>query len=81
MTYATISKRAQRLAARVPRTEAQPGVPVEARRWQDVDFKTAVAQAEARGREMPGAYHRIGVRVAIRREIRAARPSDDATSG
>ena len=32
---------------------------VEAPTLWDVDFKTAVAQAELEDREMPGAYHRI----------------------
>jgi valyl-tRNA synthetase len=60
-TYATIDQRSQRAAQRaflrnLARGEAyQSEAPVL---W-DVDFKTAVAQAELEDRERPGAYHRI----------------------
>src|SRR5262245_44249366 len=71
MTYATISKRAQRVSqlaflnlARMPLPQPFPGArtrayQLEAPTLWDVDFKTAVAQAELQDREMPGAYHRI----------------------
>ena len=71
MTYATISPRAQRvsqvaflklLAKRLPRpfADAERRVyQMEAPTLWDVDFKTAVAQAELEDREMPGAYHRV----------------------
>ena len=39
----------------------------------DVDFKTAVAQAELEDRERPGAYHRIGFRRDRRRRARLHR--------
>jgi valyl-tRNA synthetase len=61
MTYATIDDRCQRVAQRgflrnLARGEAyQAEAPVL---W-DVDFRTAVAQAELEDREKPGAYHRI----------------------
>jgi valyl-tRNA synthetase len=61
MTYATIDERCQRAAQRaflrnLARDEAyQTEAPVL---W-DVDFQTAVAQAELEDRERPGAYHRI----------------------
>jgi len=61
MTYATISKRSQRvsqLAFLRLLTRAQ-AYQVEAPTLWDVDFKTAVAQAELEDREIPGAYHRI----------------------
>jgi valyl-tRNA synthetase len=61
MTYATIDDHCQRVAQRgflrnLARGEAyQAEAPVL---W-DVDFRTAVAQAELEDREKPGAYHRI----------------------
>jgi valyl-tRNA synthetase len=61
-TYATIDERCQRAAQRaflrnLARGEAyQADAPVL---W-DVDFRSAVAQAELEDREQPGAYHRIG---------------------
>ena len=61
MTYATIDDRARLVAQRaflrnVERGEAYAG---EAPTLWDVDFRTAVAQAELEDREMPGAYHRV----------------------
>ncbi|HKT81620.1 MAG TPA: valine--tRNA ligase, partial [Vicinamibacterales bacterium] len=61
MTYATIGKRAQlvsqlaflRLLARGTAYQ------LEAPTLWDVDFRTAVAQAELEDREQPGAYHRL----------------------
>jgi valyl-tRNA synthetase len=61
MTYATIDELCRRVAQRaflrnLARGEAyQAEAPVL---W-DVDFRTAVAQAELEDREQPGAYHRI----------------------
>ena len=61
MTYATIDAHCQRVAQQaflnnVSRGEAyQADAPVL---W-DVDFRTAVAQAELEDRERPGAYHRL----------------------
>jgi valyl-tRNA synthetase len=61
MTYATIDAHSQTVAqkaflANLERGEAyQADAPVL---W-DVDFRTAVAQAELEDRERPGAYHRI----------------------
>lgn len=61
MTYATIDEHCQRVAQRaflhnLNRGEAyQAEAPVL---W-DVDFRSAVAQAELEDRERPGAYHRI----------------------
>src|SRR6266851_2541445 len=61
MTYATISPRSQRVSQLAFLHQLQRGLAyqVEAPTLWDVDFRTAVAQAELEDREMPGAYHRI----------------------
>jgi len=61
MTYATISTRAQRVSQRAFLRLLQKGhaYQVEAPTLWDVDFRTAVAQAELEDREVAGAYHRI----------------------
>ncbi len=61
MTYATISLRARRVSQLAFLHLLARGVAyqVEAPTLWDVDFKTAVAQAELEDREQPGAYHRI----------------------
>jgi valyl-tRNA synthetase len=64
MTYATIDRRAQRVSQRsflrlLNRGQAYQ---LEAPTLWDVDFRTAVAQAELEDREQPGAYHRIRFR-------------------
>jgi valyl-tRNA synthetase len=61
MTYATISGRAQRVSQLAFLRLLKRGLAyqVEAPTLWDVDFRTAVAQAELEDREMPGAYHRI----------------------
>jgi len=61
MTYATIGSRAQRVsqAAFLRLLDRGQAYQLEAPTLWDVDFKTAVAQAELEDREMPGAYHRI----------------------
>src|SRR5690349_3657621 len=61
MTYATIGKHAQRVSqlAFLRLLEGGLAYQVEAPTLWDVDFKTAVAQAELEDREMPGAYHRV----------------------
>ncbi|MGE0705093.1 MAG: valine--tRNA ligase [Vicinamibacterales bacterium] len=61
MTYATISPRAQRVSQVAFLRLLARGLAyqVEAPTLWDVDFKTAVAQAELEDREKPGAYHRI----------------------
>jgi valyl-tRNA synthetase len=66
MTYATIDERSRRAAQRaflrnLARGEAYA---TDAPTLWDVDFRTAVAQAELEDRELPGAYHRIGFRPA-----------------
>ena len=61
MTYATIDRRAQRVSQlsflKLLRRDA--AYQLEAPTLWDVDFRTAVAQAELEDREQPGAYHRI----------------------
>src|SRR5260221_5013725 len=61
MTYATIDKRAQRVSqvSFVRLLQNGHAYQVEAPTLWDVDFRTAVAQAELEDREQPGAYHRI----------------------
>src|SRR5262245_23441563 len=61
MTYATIGTRAQRVSqiAFLRLLKHNLAYQVEAPTLWDVDFKTAVAQAELEDRELPGAYHRI----------------------
>ena len=60
MTYATISE--VRPAARRSWPShpgaSRPGISLEAPTLWDIDFRTAVAQAELEDREQPGAYHR-----------------------
>jgi valyl-tRNA synthetase len=61
-SYTTIDARSQRAAQRaflrnLARGEAYTA---EAPVLWDVDFRTAVAQAELEDRERPGAYHRLG---------------------
>ena len=61
MTYATIGTDAQRISQimflRLVRRHL--AYQLEAPTLWDVDFRTAVAQAELEDREQPGAYHRI----------------------
>jgi valyl-tRNA synthetase len=60
-TYATIDRRAQRVSQTAFLRLVQRGAAyqLEAPTLWDVDFRTAVAQAELEDREQPGAYHRI----------------------
>jgi len=61
MTYATIGAESRRVSQRsfLNLLEKGAAYQLEAPTLWDVDFKTAVAQAELEDREMPGAYHRI----------------------
>jgi valyl-tRNA synthetase len=70
MTYATIGRQAQRVSqvAFLRLLARGDAYQLEAPTLWDVDFRTAVAQAELEDREQPGAYHRI----------RFARPAGDA---
>jgi valyl-tRNA synthetase len=61
LTYATIDRRAQRVSqlAFLRMLTRGQAYQLEAPTLWDVDFRTAVAQAELEDREMAGAYHRI----------------------
>jgi valyl-tRNA synthetase len=61
MTYATIDRRAQRISQLSFLRLLKRGLAyqLEAPTLWDVDFRTAVAQAELEDREQPGAYHRV----------------------
>src|SRR4051812_26972461 len=61
MTYATIDRRAQRVSqiSFLRLFHRQLAYQLEAPTLWDVDFRTAVAQAELEDREQPGAYHRV----------------------
>jgi len=61
MTYATIGAPAQRVSqlAFLRMVQRDQAYQLEAPTLWDVDFRTAVAQAELEDREMPGAYHRV----------------------
>ena len=60
-TYATIDRAAQRVsqAAFLRLLDRGVAYQLEAPTLWDIDFRTAVAQAELEDREHPGAYHRI----------------------
>jgi valyl-tRNA synthetase len=64
MTYATIDTRSQRASQASFLRLLNRGIAyqLEAPTLWDVDFRTAVAQAELEDREQPGAYHRIPFR-------------------
>jgi valyl-tRNA synthetase len=61
MTYATIAARSQRVSqvSFLRLLASGHAYQVEAPTLWDVDFRTAVAQAELEDREKPGAYHRL----------------------
>jgi len=61
MTYATIDRRSQRVSqlAFLRNLARGNAYQVEAPTLWDIDFRTAVAQAELEDREQPGAYHKI----------------------
>jgi valyl-tRNA synthetase len=64
MTYTTVGERSRRISQRaflhnLSRGEAYQA---EAPTLWDVDFQTAVAQAELEDRELPGAYHAVRFR-------------------
>jgi valyl-tRNA synthetase len=68
MTYATIDPRSQRISQLSFLRLLGKGLAyqLEAPTLWDVDFRTAVAQAELEDREQPGAYHRIRFTIADR---------------
>src|SRR5438105_429928 len=61
MTYATIGRPARRVSQAAFLRLLKRGIAyqLEAPTLWDIDFRTAVAQAELEDREQPGAYHRI----------------------
>ena len=61
MTYATIDRRAQRISqlSFLRLLKRDLAYQLEAPTLWDIDFRTAVAQAELEDREQPGAYHRL----------------------
>src|SRR5688500_1517744 len=61
MTYATVDRRSQRISQLAFLRLLNRGLAyqVEAPTLWDIDFRTAVAQAELEDREQPGAYHKI----------------------
>ncbi|MEO8070738.1 MAG: class I tRNA ligase family protein, partial [Acidobacteriota bacterium] len=61
MTYATVAPDSQRVSQRafLRLLEAGHAYQTEAPTLWDIDFRTAVAQAELEDREVPGAYHRV----------------------
>src|SRR5204863_2510474 len=61
MTYATIGSRSQRVSqvAFLRLLNGKLAYQVEAPTLWDVDFRTAVAQAELEDREVASAYHRV----------------------
>ena len=65
MTYATIGKRSQHVSQLAFTALLKRGFAyqLEAPTLWDVDFRTAVAQAELEDREVSGAFHRIAFRV------------------
>jgi valyl-tRNA synthetase len=65
-TYATIDRSAQRAsqAAFLRLLTRGAAYQLEAPTLWDIDFRTAVAQAELEDREQPGAYHRIRFGIA-----------------
>ena len=78
LTYATIGKRAQRVSQLAFLDHLKKGLAyqVEAPTLWDIDFKTAVAQAELEDRDMAAAYHRIKFKLGPDRfiEIDTTRP-------
>jgi valyl-tRNA synthetase len=61
MTYSTVGKASQRVSQRAFLRLLRKGIAyqLEAPTLWDVDFRTAVAQAELEDRETPGAYHKL----------------------
>src|SRR6185503_5247509 len=78
MTYATIDRTSQRVSQAAFLRQLNRGVvyQLEAPTLWDIDFRTAVAQAELEDREQPGAYHRIRFAVSAGRSA-----SDSAADG
>jgi valyl-tRNA synthetase len=71
MTYATIDRRSQRVSqlSFLRLLQRELAYQIEAPTLWDIDFRTAVAQAELEDREQPGAYHRIRFKSAVRDDL------------
>jgi valyl-tRNA synthetase len=71
MTYATIDRRAQRVSqlSFLRLLQRNLAYQLEAPTLWDIDFRTAVAQAELEDREQAGAYHRIRFKSAARDDL------------
>ncbi len=82
MTYATIDQRSQRVSqvAFLRLLKRGHAYQVEAPTLWDVDFRTAVAQAELEDREMAGAYHRIRFGLASDSRARQSTPDSNAAN-
>jgi valyl-tRNA synthetase len=80
MTYATIDQRSQQVSQAAFLRLLKRGIAyqVEAPTLWDIDFRTAVAQAELEDREQPGAYHKVRFALADRG---MAGPSPKASAG
>jgi valyl-tRNA synthetase len=65
LKYATIDERSRRISQRAFLRNVQRGEAYsqEAPTLWDIDFRTAVAQAELKDEERPGAYHKIPFRI------------------
>jgi len=79
MTYQTINSRAQRVSQAAFLRLLKRGIAyqLEAPTLWDIDFRTAVAQAELEDREQPGAYHKIRFATSpgpLRPSTRSGRP-------
>src|SRR4051812_3111528 len=61
LTYSTVGRHSQRVSQRafLHLLERGTAYQLEAPTLWDIDFRTAVAQAELEDRELPGAYHRL----------------------
>lgn len=66
LKYATIDERSRRISQRAFLRNIQRGEAYsqEAPTLWDIDFRTAVAQAELKDEERPGAYHKIPFKIA-----------------
>ena len=83
MTYSTVGKASQRVSQRAFLRLLARGIAyqLEAPTLWDVDFRTAVAQAELEDRETPGAYHKLRFTRAGRRRDRHRHHTPGAAGG
>jgi valyl-tRNA synthetase len=83
MTYTTIGRRAQRISQRsfLGLLSRGGAYQLEAPTLWDVDFQTAVAQAELEDRERPGAMHRVRFAPAASSASAGGTPGTGAGAG